>query len=591
LEQAYGISAATLLDGFERLLDSLTKGVNKVVEDLYAFRDKTLSDFADDPNMFSAIGLKSESIVDPKLQQWAVERDDIGGRFLGTDLFDVLRITGWPEGLVADLSLTPSEDTDFAKDGPHVAWPTRFSKTRFKPFLAAGGKYFCFDAYGLTDNFYRAIQRALLAHRPDLTDLWRIAQQDITEKLPFELLGAILKGATVYRRVFYQTATGKNQSRHWAECDGLLIFDRHLFVVEVRSGAYVHTPPEHDTDAHLRSMAEVLLKPITQANRLIDELEANGRLVVCDAEHNAIATIDRSAFDDVTSCCVTLDQLEYMASHIQDFAHLSSDISKRAVWCVSIDDLRVYRDVFDNPLMFLDFLSERKRTNSIQCLKMHDELDHLGAYLHHNRYGTRAEKIAIPPKATISFMDGYRDELDKFYSARWRGNSCKAPTQEMPIRLRQIVDTLAQCKREGRAAAATAILSLGGEARDDLSNLIESLISSQPELGRPRPLSLFGPIGTTVFCDQKPALLTSFDSAVEHALAVMSIEDATEWTLFHLSFSEHGLLEDVRWRFLKTTDLASMNPEILAARKARLVESRESKSTTTMPVTGTKIRF
>jgi hypothetical protein len=591
IEQVYGIDADMLLMGFERLLESLTKGVTKVFEDLHAFRDKTLSEFAEDPNLFSAIGLTQESIVDPKLQNWAEERDDIGGRLLGSDLFDVLRVTDWPEQLVADLSLKPSEDTEFGKQGTHAAWPTRLSKTRFKPFLAVGGKYFCFDVYGITDNFYRAVQRALLARRPDLTNEWRIAQQDVTENLPFELLGIILKGATVYRRVFYQTATGRTQKRDWAECDGLLIFDRHLFVIEVRSGAYVYTPPELDTEAHFRSLAEILLKPITQANRFIDELEASGKLILCDNEHNPVVTISRSDFDDITACCVTLDQLEYMACHIQDFTHLSSDVSKHPVWCVSIDDLRVYRDVFDNPLMLLDYLSERKRTQSIHSLKMHDELDHLGAYLHHNRYGTRAEKIAKSPNSSISFAAGYRDELDKFFSAKWLGNECKAPTQEMPVRIRQIVDTLAQSKREGRAAAAKAILALGGEAREDLSNAIDTLLARQQELGRPRPLSLFGPIGTTVFCDQKPAFLTNFGDAVEHALAVMSIENAIDWALFHLTFSEHGLLEDVRWRFLNATDLAAMNPETLAARKARLIETRKDKTTTSMPGTGTKLKL
>jgi hypothetical protein len=591
IEEVYGVTAEALLHGFELLLQSLTKGVSTVVHDLHEFRDQTLSAFANDTKSLTEQHTDFELPESIDQEKWMLERDDIGGRLFGLDLFDVKRITCWPENLIADLSLKPGADPEFAKPGAQSGWPTRLSKTRFKPFLAANGAYYCFDVYGLTDNFYRAMQRALLTQRPDLGNDWRLTQQQVTEAIPFALLERILRGAVIYRPVYYQTRTGKQQTRDWAECDGVLIYDSHLFVVEVRSGAYVYTPPEHDADAHFKSLADVLLKPITQANRLIRELEANGKLDLCDGKHNPIVTISRSDFDEITACCVTLDQLEYMASHIEDFAHLSADINQSPLWCVSIDDLRVYQDIFDNPLVFLDYLSERKRSQVTACLKMHDELDHLGAYLHHNRYVTRAEKIATSPNSSISFAAGYRDQIDKFYSAKWYGQACKAPTQEMPLRIRQIVDTLAHSKRSGRAAAVKTILSLGGEARIQLSQMIDTLQLRQQELGRPRPLSMFGGVNTTFFCDQKPSLLTKFEDAVDHTLAVMSLDNASEWSLFHLTFSEHGLLEDVRWRFLSEADLKAMNPEKLLARTARLIESRKHKKTTTMPGTATKLKF
>ncbi len=98
-------------------------------------------------------------------------------------------------------------------------------------------------------------------------------------------------------------------------------------------------------------------------------------------------------------------------------------------------------------------------------------------------------------------------------------------------------------------------------------------------------------LNTTFFCDQKPHLLTTLENVVEHALAVMSLENASEWTVFQIIFSEHGLLEDVRWRFLTDADLKSMNPEKLQERKSNLLESRKHKKTTVLPGTKTKVKF
>ncbi len=340
IEEVYGITSEALLDGFNSLLESLTKGISKVFVELDQFRNETLDAFSTDQ---TPIADDITEFVLPESidkEKWLSERDDIGGRLFGLNLFEVKRVTNWPDKLVADLSVGPGEDDDFAKPGAQSAWPTRLSKTRFKPFLKAAGVYYCFDVYGLTDNIYRAFQRATLNQRPDLANVWRLTQQQATEAIPFQLLASILRGATVYRPVYYRAPTGKNQVRNWAECDGILIYDRNLFVVEVRSGAYVHTPPEHDADAHFKSLADVLLKPITQANRFIDELSASGALELCDKDHKPLATIRAADFVEITGCCVTLDQLEYYASHIQDFGHLSGDVTKRPLWCVSIDDLR-----------------------------------------------------------------------------------------------------------------------------------------------------------------------------------------------------------------------------------------------------------
>jgi hypothetical protein len=580
ITEVYGISASELLEGFEKLLKSITLGIQEAVEDLEAFRADTLSalDRAD-PAESERVGFFDavlSEVDDP--DEWLSRRNRIGGRLFGADLFDVAKVTNWPQTLIQDLSLRPGEDSAFIAPGKNNGWPTRFSQVRFKPLLLSNGAAYCFDVYGLADNFYRAIKRAVLRRRPDLDDAWRKTQQNATEKLSLDLLKQLMPGATTYQNVHYRVPTGVQQHRNWAECDGILIFDRHLFVLEVRSGAYVQTSPEADVENQFRSLANILLKPISQTGRLINELEATGVLELCDGEHRPLATIHREDFDEITPCCVTLDQLEHIASHIEDLSHLSTEIHKRPFWCISIDDLRVHADIFDNPLIFLDFLAERKRAQPAERLQMHDECDHLGAYLYHNRYVTRAAKITeSSPKASVSFCHGYRDELDRYYSALWCGEPAALPRQEMPRHIRQIVDAIAQTNRPQRAAAVERLLRLDGDARDKLSKAIDDSLRTQLQLGRQRPISMFGALRLTVFCDMKPSLITVFENVVSHALAVMKLDNAHEWTVFQLQFSAEGLLEDVHWKLLGQEDLGTIDPVKLSWLCEEITRTRQGK--------------
>ncbi len=575
LRQSFGVSARGLVDGLARLLDSLTKGIFKAVEEMHSFMEESLEAVAELRKRLGDTRATDEQLMEQVVKDngWEERRDSLAGRLQGPDLFDVAKMTSWPERLIDELSVEPGGDSEFMKP-PHPGWPIQSSSTRFQPFLKWQGRSFCFCVQRLTDNFYRAVEKAVRRTRPDLSQQWASNQKVVTEWLPFKLLRRVLDGAEWFQGVHYRTTTGAQGKRDWAEGDGLLIYDRHLIVVEVRAGSYTHSSPESDLDGHLESLANVLVKPIRQANRFIEELHQRGEVDLCNESHSVLRTIREADFDEITPCCVTLDQLDDIAATIRRLTELKLDIGDRPVWCVSIDDLRVYSDVFTNPLVFLDFVNERMRAHVQKDLQMWDELDHLGAYLDHNRYVTYSEEFQAP----VSLSAGYRDKLDRYYAAKLRGEATAPPGQEMPPRLFQIVDLLAQSKQPGRAAVAEALLCLSGDTRSELSNAIARTLELQRRKGRARPLSLTGSPRLTVFCDQSPIVSTEFDDAVDHAVAVMDIENADEWTLIHLRYAREGFLEKVRWRILNRNDLQAVDPakheEICGKLRAR----RESTS-------------
>jgi len=97
-------------------------------------------------------------------------------------------------------------------------------------------------------------------------------------------------------------------------------------------------------------------------------------------------------------CAVTLDAFTELAAQVQHLKPLGIDVGTQPVWSFSIDDLRVYADVFDNPLVFLHFVEERMRAFTSPLIQTEDEIDHLGLYLKHNIYTQHAENLNVKGK-------------------------------------------------------------------------------------------------------------------------------------------------------------------------------------------------
>jgi hypothetical protein len=445
-----------------------------------------------------------------------------------------------------------------------------FYRARITPFIKIDGRSYYFNIHGLTDNLYRAVERALRRDDPTGLQGWNKRQQQSTEKCALQLFARLLPRSDIHGSVHYQFDDDKGAAQ-WAECDGLVLYDKHLFVVEAKAGAYTAKPPGSYLEAHINSVKKLIRSAAEQANRFHRTLAEKGTVEICNERHERLFTLNRNEFDDIVLCCVTLDQIEHIASHSEDLTEIGIELGGEPTWCVSIDDLRIYADIFTNPLFFLDFINERMRASKSSACRVKDEMDHLGLYLAQNRYVLHAERFGGIP--TVGWL-GFRDELDEYYAEVFKGKSPQPPNQGLPRRLKQIIDLLAQSRRIGRAAAATKILWMDGETRETFAASIDDIIRLQAELKRPRPLTMGGDIRITCFVNQKSVVQSTLDSAIDHTLAVMHVQKESDRTLFCLSYSEFGLLEDVRWALLSAKDIEEMDAAKLKVMTDRIQASR-----------------
>lgn len=557
LNELYGINSEGLLDALKQIQDSLTLGVGKLVEDMHQFQQVTVTKLEEKmqqaTDLMELDNLRDSMTTIIEENAWEDRRDDIFGRFAGLDLFDLEKITKLPKVLLDHLSWEPGQETDFFKEGEYKGWPLRIWPVFKRPFIKLNGRYYCFELFSLYDNFYRTIQHVILQRKPEYRQIWNDKQQELSERIPLQLLGRVLTGATVFNRIYYRWHTSPGGSKGWCEVDALLIYEDHLFIIEIKAGAFTYTPPATDFPAYIESLKNLVIKPAEQGKRFLEYLRSDEKVLLYDCNHKEINKISREDFGHVTICAVTLDPLTELAAQVQHLKNIGIDVGAQPIWSISIDDLRVYADIFDNPLVFLHFVEERMRAFQSALIQTEDELDHLGLYLKHNIY-TQYVKNFNPEAKMIWY--GYRSDIDRYFTEKLHDpNTICQLKQAMPARLKEIIDFLSTINKPNRRKVSSMILDFAGKWRESIASGIDDVLKQQSILGRAKPLSTYGGTTITLFCWQQGVLERNRDFALDHAQAAMLITQDKERLLLELTFDASKKLIDVNYSFIRLDDI------------------------------------
>jgi len=567
-QELFGISAEQFVEQMTKLLRNLAQGIIGNAGDVESFRRDVLvaveaklasgvADETDDADENEGpddarFGRLMAAVI--KENGWEKRAEDVIGRSVGTDAFDVQLVAGLPQSLLDHMTWTEGEETEFLAPGEMRGWPLRVWPVFRRPFIKIDGRYYCFDHYSLFDSLYRAMQRIIQGLRPDYRQPWNEIQARVAEELPFKYLTVILPGSTVFRSVYYPIGNGQ-----WAEADGLLLFEDYLFVVEVKAGAFTLAPPASDFPSYITSLERLVLAPASQGRRFLTYLKSADAVPIYDAAHTQIGQLRHAEFRLATICGVTLDPLTELAAQVQHLRKIGVDVGSDPVWSVSVDDLRVYADVFGNPLEFVHFLEQRMVAFRSDVVELEDELDHLGLYLEHNHYATYAsERRGGATTARLTF-GGYRDRIDRFFQARFFDPLVPSPLkQSTPARLQEIVDALAaRPPAAGRARLSSSLLDWGGAQRERIAAWIDEELAKQPTTRRPLPLSTRGAAGVTLFC-WSPIVQRNAASGLEQARTVLLMNQEQRRLLLELSYGTQGQLVDVTWTWVDRAEIPAV---------------------------------
>lgn len=574
LVRLFGIDATVLISELEKILFKFTKGLGEALTAMHDLKQEVLA------RMALAVG-KGGSANGEELRDFVfasdlnltVRGDQIAGEIFGLDLFDVEKVTQLPKRLINELVWSPGEDHEFLAPGEFRGWPLRVWPTMKRPFIRLEDRILCFEIFSLFDNFYRVLQRVIFRLEPEYRQTWNELQKAVSEELPFSYILRLLPGARIHRSVYYRWRT-KGGQLQWYEADGIVVYDDHLFVFEIKAGAFTYTSPATDLAAHLASLRDLVLKPVLQGNRFIDYLESCREVSISDSGHKEVARLRRSDFRHVTACAITLDQFTELAARSNQLNKVGIDVGRRPIWVLSIDDLRVYADLFDNPLVFLHFVEQRMRADRSELIDLNDEMDHLGLYLSTNNYAQYASEIAVGGPSRINFS-GYRKRIDEYYNRILEGKTATIPKQDMPPRLAEIIALLGLSQMPNRSAAASFLLDSDGNFRVKLAEIIESQLSDNQALRRTRFLSFYDEMPFNLFC-WSPRAPRQEAVAFEHVQTVMAANSEASRPLLELEYTAAGVLEAVHWQRVEIAGLSQAKRVQLQAAGRALCERRLS---------------
>lgn len=549
-EELFNITIDEFIKGIEQIQYSLSEGLPDVTKEFDRFREVTTNAIGEilpeDIDTTESLPELMRKVV--KHNNWQEWQDSILGRFFQFDLFDVKKITKFPDNLLKELSWASGQNEDFFTPEEFAGWPLRVLPIQVRPFLCVDGRYYCFELLNLMDNLYRIMQRTIIRLHPAYKEIWNERQKKISEDLPFKLLNRLLPRAKIYRSVHHRWVTGKSEELNWCETDGVIVFDDHLIIVEVKAGAFTHSPPATDFPAYMNSIRDLVLKPATQAKRFIEYLHSKEDIVIYNDAHEVITTLRRDQFRHITACTVTLDQFTTLAAQAEYLQPIGADLSGFPIWPISIDDLRVYADILDSPLIFAHFLEERQRAFKSPALRASDELDHLCLYLKHNRYVSYAEDYyeEEPPRWL-----GYREDLDKYFH-HLRSSPYKAikPAQELSPRLAEIIKILEVQEKPGRCNVASYLLDMDGDTRKEFDMNIDKVLDRQKEKRHIIPLSFLGGTKLTVFCEQSGVASRDMIWKRDYVLATLLRSNDEERILLNIYLDENNKMTDADFEFL-----------------------------------------
>ena len=570
--ECFGIDATTLVGEFQKILEKLSRGLKETFDDFKAFQKDTLDRLA---AIAVESGTSDVTVLRDKLfedGELASRRDRVIGAMFGFDLFDVEKVTALPKKLIDELTWDPGQDDEFFAPGPFAGWPLRVWPIMKRPFIRLNGRIYCFEMSSLFDGLYRVLQRIVFRLVPERKQAWNINQKAASEELPLKYFGKLLPGSTIYRNVFYRWKASDG-SMQWHEADALIIFDDHLFVIEVKAGAFTYTSPATDLPGHIASLENLVRGPVSQGNRFVDYLLSQLEVSIFDSTHNEIAKLRRGDFRQQTVCAVTLDPFTELAARANQLRGVGIDVGTRPVWVVSVDDLRVYAEILQNPLVFLHFIEQRKRAAGSALVDLDDEMDHLGLYLEKNNYAMHAEELVGPRKLTKLTHSGFRTKIDEYFSSLAFGEKAALPRQEMPPRLVELIEYLAQRAQPGSAEIVAFLLDGGDDFRRLFAEGIDRMLADNDKLHRVRPFSTFGDMSLTLFC-RSPSVSFEPAIAIEHTRVAMIAKGETTRPLIQLTYSAGQELIGVEWAKIGLAGLSATELERLRKEAEQLIQQR-----------------
>ena len=543
IELAYGIPSEIIISGIKNLERNLSSGRLDALKLMEEQMD-LMPSFSDGiiPEVFREEATKTILQV------------------IGIDLFDIKKATNWPDDLINDLTYDLGEDSSFYSHDDFCGWPIWNLPVHRKPCIRINNRSYVFDYYCFFDYFYRSFQKATVNRIPDGRNRWNMTQTFASEQIVSNIFKELLPGCLVHQNNYYPT-----EKHNSAENDILVTFRDVLFIIEVKAGSFTYTPALTDFSAHCQSLKALVEKAEAQCLRTKKYIiDSDCALFYSSPDlQNEAFRIRKNDYSQIYLFDITIDSFNEIASQMEK-NHIAN--THEDIIVISLDDLWIYKEYFDNPLQFVHYIKQRTTATRTKEIVTFDELDHLGLYIDHNMYSIQAKIVGKGSDRV--FFHGYREKLDRYFSFKHLGIVKAKPEQNLPREIKRILDLCLTKEENDTSLLTNFLLDMSTDTKQSFCESIHKLSCRESELNMMIPVITFGDISYCLYVNKEKIRKTTWEKQKEYILATLAKNKNKYCFLIELYLDNEDNIEDIKYQYLTQQDIPAED-------KSRLLELGE----------------
>lgn len=479
IQNTFQVDAEKLITEIEKIMKTLMGGFSESLEK----QQKIHNDFLQYMDSLE----NNSATADELLHNFFVNNPEKESEFLyhsnrvnGYDLFDIQKVTDLPVELLEFLSYNLGERQGFLSKNNFYKWFFSRKGLQEKPFIKIKNKYYCFNYQALADGFYRCIQRIILARNPDYQNTWKYIQTEVSESLSVKLFMDILPGARFYKNIRYQWPLTSSKKKNWCECDAIIIYDDHLFILEIKSGVFTYLSPTIDMDSYKESVRNLIKRPSEQSQRFINYLNSSPTVPIYEEKNGKkieLVKIHKNEIRIITSVGITLDNLDILSIGSHHLDGFETKIENHAFWSLSLDNLYAYAEIFRSPIIFCHYIEQRNKARLVSSLRAVDEYEEIGKYFYYNDYSQYVKENC---KEDLVMISGLRDNIDKFFHDKMVSADKISPPEQarLPGLYKKIFSCIEKSNELGKARIGSLLLNYDGEIRNSIAEDINNILKN-----------------------------------------------------------------------------------------------------------------
>jgi len=473
LRQAYGVGADAIAEGLQQITLSMMLGHAKAMETLAASA-ATADALVAEHGILPEDAAERVHQLEPEMMERA--------HAAYIDLFwggicNLSTKTNLPEALLEDLAFERGTNTEFFGLGAFCGTPYRTLPARVRPAVKLDDGYYAIDVSFIRDSAYRAIRWGLQERLPADRQRWKVAQQRMSEEAFERIFTAQLRGARVFKEVFYQhPETGR-----WVENDVLILIDDVLVQLEAKAGAMpMHSPATNFTN-HVRAVQQLVTDAYKQSKRFFEYAASAEEVPLFRLYEGRYEEVVRLRLADYRVCVpigLTVEAFTPFSAMCKELPEVQPILDLHPFVSLSIDDLFVITKLLPRSGEFFHYLSVRQQAAGIRDAMLFDEIDHLGFYAKNGRFGDELQRLRREADEVV--MNGLSDVIDEYFSDdEWVARD--RPTQRAPAEFSGLCAALDDARKAGWLQAQAYLLDFDAVERNLLGGLLREL---SPDVAR-----------------------------------------------------------------------------------------------------------